>query len=139
MLSGQKPFEGDSHVTIAAKLLSHDPKPVIEIVSSVPPDLSKIISRCLRKDLGRRYQHIDDVKVALEDVQEESGSAPQALVTRTAFRWRQASLLLVPVVRKNFVRPRRRILDSPRGSSIHLANEPMVQTMTRVAELNPRS
>ena len=42
-------------------------------------------SRCLRKDPQRRYQHIDDVKVALEDVKEESesGVTAPASVVRT--------------------------------------------------------
>jgi serine/threonine protein kinase len=65
MLTGAQPFAGDSHLSIATKLLGHNPKPVNELVPSLPPDLSKIISRCLRKDPARRYQHMDDLKVAL--------------------------------------------------------------------------
>ena len=33
-----------------------------------------MILRCLRKDPQRRFQHIDDVKVALQDIKEESDS-----------------------------------------------------------------
>ncbi|MCP5117497.1 MAG: hypothetical protein GY953_42285, partial [bacterium] len=37
-------------------------------------DLEKIVSRCLRKDLRRRFQHMDDIKIALEELKEESDS-----------------------------------------------------------------
>ena len=40
----------------------------------MPRDLERIIARCLRKDLTRRFQHIGDVKVALEELKEESDS-----------------------------------------------------------------
>lgn len=33
--------------------------------------MERIISRCLRKDPARRFQHMDDVKVALQEVREE--------------------------------------------------------------------
>ena len=33
-----------------------------------------MIARCLRKDAGRRFQHMADVKVALEELKEESES-----------------------------------------------------------------
>jgi len=45
-----------------------------EIASDAPRDLEKIIARCLRKDLSRRFQHMDDVKVALEELKEDSES-----------------------------------------------------------------
>jgi hypothetical protein len=43
----------------------------------LPPELEKPILRCLRKDPARRYQTMADLKVALEDLQEET-SAPQS-------------------------------------------------------------
>jgi len=51
----------------------------------VPPGLEKLILRCLRKEPERRFQHIDDVKVALQEVKEESesGSGPPVPTART--------------------------------------------------------
>ena len=37
-------------------------------------DLEKVILRCLRKDPARRFQHIDDVNVALHEIKEDSES-----------------------------------------------------------------
>jgi hypothetical protein len=42
--------------------------------ADTPGDLEEIIARCLRKDLNRRFQHMDDVRVALEELKEESES-----------------------------------------------------------------
>ena len=70
MLTGQRAFAGDADRSAAARILSDDPKPVNELARSVPSELAKIVSHCLRKDPARRYQYIADVKVALEDVRD---------------------------------------------------------------------
>ncbi len=99
MLTGQRAFAGDSRRSAAAQILSDDPTPVNELVRSMPADLAKVVSHCLRKDPARRYQYIADVKVALEDVREESRSRPQAQTTHTGSRWRWAwMMLLIPAV-----------------------------------------
>jgi eukaryotic-like serine/threonine-protein kinase len=45
-----------------------------EIVPNLPAEMEKIILRCLRKDPDRRTRHMDDVKLAIEDLKEESES-----------------------------------------------------------------
>jgi serine/threonine protein kinase len=86
MLTGQRAFAGTSTRSAAAQILSDDPTPVNGLVRSVPADLAKVVSHCFRKDPARRYQYIADVKVALEDVREESRSRPQAQTSRTGSR-----------------------------------------------------
>ena len=49
-----------------------DPAPMSEAVPGMPPDLERVITRCLRKDLARRSQHMSDVKLALEELLDES-------------------------------------------------------------------
>jgi Tol biopolymer transport system component len=99
MLTGQRAFAGNATRSAAAQILADEPTPVNELLRSVPADLAKVVSHCLRKDPARRYQYIADVKVALEDVREESRSRPQAQTTDTGSRWQWAWLmLLVPVV-----------------------------------------
>ena len=78
MVSGQKAFEGDSKLSTLAAILNQEPKPISQLVADVPPDLEKIINRCLRKDPGRRFQHMGDVKVELEELKEDSGSSTLA-------------------------------------------------------------
>ena len=42
--------------------------------ASVPRELERVITRCLRKEPSRRFQHADDLKVALEELKEDSDS-----------------------------------------------------------------
>ncbi|MCP5114606.1 MAG: hypothetical protein GY953_27575, partial [bacterium] len=60
-------------------------------------DLSRLISRCLRKEVNRRTQHIGDVKLALEDLKEESESGQLATAStqarRTTPRWLAPALV----------------------------------------------
>ncbi|HUK74027.1 MAG TPA: hypothetical protein VLV47_00970, partial [Candidatus Bathyarchaeia archaeon] len=68
----------DSKLSTLSAILKDDPKPVSSIAPDVPGDLEKIIARCLRKDPERRFQHMDDLKVALLDLKEESDSGKLA-------------------------------------------------------------
>jgi WD40-like Beta Propeller Repeat len=44
------------------------------VVADLPQAVDRPVSRCLRKELNRRAQHASDVKVALEELQEDSTS-----------------------------------------------------------------
>ena len=74
MVTGQRAFQGDSKMSTLAAVLNQEPKPASEISRALPHDLEKIITRCLRKDPSRRFQHMADLKVALEELKEESDS-----------------------------------------------------------------
>ncbi|MGA2327219.1 MAG: protein kinase, partial [Bryobacteraceae bacterium] len=68
MVSGRRPFERDSNLSTLAAILNEEPKPVRELAPHLPLELEQILARCLRKDPARRFQHIDDVRVELEDL-----------------------------------------------------------------------
>jgi len=85
MSTGRRPFAADSPLKLLARIVSDDPQPPGEIVP-LPLDLEKIILRCLRKDPGRRFQTMADLKVALEDVEMDT-SAQRSVAT-----WRRVSL-----------------------------------------------
>ena len=74
MVTGQRAFRGETKLSILSAILHKEPPTVTEIAGDVPRDLEKIIMRCLRKDPDRRIQHMVDVKLALEDLKEESDS-----------------------------------------------------------------
>ena len=116
MLTGQKAFDGESSASIVAKILHEDPRPVNHLVPSVPTDLVKIVSRCSRKDPARRYQHMGDVKVALEDVQEESLSGPQPHMPRahSQRRWTWLFALLLVLLGGFLAWPHLRQSDEPK-------------------------
>jgi Tol biopolymer transport system component len=75
MVTGRRAFEGGSSFSTLSAILHQQPKAVTEIEPGTPSELERIISRCLRKDRDRRIQHMDDVKLSLEDLQEELLSA----------------------------------------------------------------
>src|SRR5262245_16755918 len=78
MITGQKAFQGDSKLSTLAAIVKQEPKAVSRLVPDVPPDLEKIINRCLRKDPGRRFHHMEDLKVELEELKEHSDSGKLA-------------------------------------------------------------
>ena len=73
MITGQRAFPGKSKMSILSAVLTQEPAPIAEH-AQVPRDLEKIVARCLRKDPDRRFQHIADVRVALEELKAERES-----------------------------------------------------------------
>src|SRR6185503_17075335 len=74
MVTGVRAFAGTSTADTLSAVLRTQPKAPTAMVAGVPTDLEKAILRCLRKDPERRFQHIDDVKVALQEIKEDSES-----------------------------------------------------------------
>lgn len=74
MATGRRPFHGDSAVTVMYKISHEDPQRPSDIVP-VAAELEALILRCLRRDPARRFQTMDDLKSALEDLQIESSSS----------------------------------------------------------------
>ena len=70
MLTGKRAFLRDSMAATLAAILKEEPKPAGGLIRGVPPELERILTRCLRKEPERRFQHMDDLQVALEEVRE---------------------------------------------------------------------
>ncbi|MCP5119229.1 MAG: protein kinase, partial [bacterium] len=81
MVTGRRAFLGDSNMSTLAAILKEQPKAVREAAEGIPSELERVINRCLRKDPSRRFMHIGDVKLALEDLKEESDSGKLAPAT----------------------------------------------------------
>ena len=76
MLTGRRAFQGDSAAAILTAILRDEPAPVSQLASHVPPELDRIVKRCLRKDPRRRWQQAPDLRVALEEIRDEVQSGP---------------------------------------------------------------
>ncbi len=89
MVAGQSAFQKDSKAATLAALLREDPKPLHEVVEGIPRELERIVGLCLRKDPGRRFQHMDDLKVELQALLDdlESGSPVVADLPREVRRF----------------------------------------------------
>src|SRR5262249_1834285 len=55
MLTGRRPFEGDSPWQVMDAVLNDEPRPARRLRPEVPCDLDVICLKCLQKDPGRRY------------------------------------------------------------------------------------
>jgi eukaryotic-like serine/threonine-protein kinase len=97
MVSGRRPFDTPSKDAIGtlAAILHTEPPPLPD---HVPQDLRKLIARCLKKDPERRPQSMKDVRIALEELREDSESerlVPPSRATRHG-PWRAvASVVLL--------------------------------------------
>ena len=89
MVTGTRAFQGESKIATLSAVLHHEPAPISEIAGElVPAELNTLIARCLRKDPRRRIQHLDDVKLALEELKQDSTPRKQSQhpIARTGTR-----------------------------------------------------
>ncbi len=93
MVTGRRAFSGNSTAETLSALLREQPKAPSEVVAGVPKELDRVIQRCLRKERDRRFQHMVDVKVELNEITDESSSGPAAApARRRPRRWLAATL-----------------------------------------------
>jgi serine/threonine-protein kinase len=78
MVTGHRAFAGHTRAETLAAILREPPKPPRDLAPDLPRDLERIILRCLRREPERRFQHMADVKVDLQEVKEESDSLATA-------------------------------------------------------------
>src|SRR5215469_670227 len=123
MATGQLPFRGDSTAAIFDSILNRAPAPPVQLNPNVPPELERIINKCLEKDRNLRYHHAADIRT---DLQRLKRSRESALAEREAtwerprwrFRVQLASVLVVLILvgvgwRFNWFRP------APHSKPIH--------------------
>ena len=65
MVSGTRPFHGQSGFEFMTAIMSQAPRP---LPSQVPAELGAVINQCLAKDPAKRYQSAGDLRAALEAV-----------------------------------------------------------------------
>ena len=70
MLAGKLPFQGETSLETIGAILHKEPEPLDNY--AVPPEIAKIVSKCLRKDRDERYQTIKEVLKDLEDAKGDS-------------------------------------------------------------------
>ncbi|MEW5900523.1 MAG: protein kinase [Acidobacteriota bacterium] len=104
MVTGRVPFEGDSPLAVAMKHKAEEPENPKKLNPQIPADLSRLIMRCLEKDIRKRYQIADELLLDLEKLGESLPSleAPRPpKKTRISKAWASRSRVrrfLIPAV-----------------------------------------
>ena len=73
MLTGHRPFQGNSTTTVCFKLVNHEPLPVSAFESKFPLELDSIVSRAIAKDPVQRYQSGMAMASDIQKLRERSG------------------------------------------------------------------
>ena len=77
-LTGKRAFQAETRMKTMAAVMTQEPTQLSEIAPAVPRELERIVTRCLRKDLARRSQSMAEIKLALEELKNESESGVTA-------------------------------------------------------------
>jgi serine/threonine-protein kinase len=74
MATGEMPFAAKTHVSTLAKILETQPEPPHIKNTDIPPELERIITKCLQKDAADRYQDTRDLVVDLRNLRRQYDS-----------------------------------------------------------------
>lgn len=75
LLTGYRPFQGNSALTISFKVVNRNPLPATAFDSGFPPELDSIISRAMAKDPAQRYQTGKEMAADVRALRETVGQA----------------------------------------------------------------
>lgn len=80
LASGSHPFQGASHASTISNIMTAEPAPLLQRNPLSPPELDRIVRKCLRKRRQERYQSTRDLAVDLRTLKRESGEQPSSTV-----------------------------------------------------------
>jgi eukaryotic-like serine/threonine-protein kinase len=94
MVTGKRPFEGASQVSVMSAILSSEPPPLSAVRPGTAPGLDRLVRRCLAKDPDARWQSASDLADELRWLAGGSGSLLEvAVVRRSTARTRRVRAL----------------------------------------------
>jgi serine/threonine-protein kinase len=90
MVTGDRPFQGDTSPALMSSILKDVPRAVVEIRNDLPRHLGRILNRCLEKDPARRYSSAADLAYELESFRKEHESDASSRVEQAPIAVEQA-------------------------------------------------
>jgi serine/threonine protein kinase len=78
MTTGERPFRGDTSLSVLSSILRDTPRPVTELNPGLPRDAWRIVRHCLAKDPEWRYQTAKDLRNDLDDLAQSLSSGELA-------------------------------------------------------------
>jgi serine/threonine protein kinase len=70
VLTGYRPFQGNSAMTVSFKVVNRDPVPATVLDTELPPGIDYIIGRAMAKDPAQRYQRGMEMALDVQDLRE---------------------------------------------------------------------
>ena len=99
MITGQRPFSGDTQAAVLASLLKDQPAPMNQRQPATPRALERVVRKCLEKKADDRWHSARDLKPTLELIDLEapgmstsSASVPIPIQPASRRRWLWPSL-----------------------------------------------
>jgi len=71
MLSGQRPFTGETPNDVIANILKTDAPIISTLIPNSSPELDRILIKTLKKDRNERYQNVKDLALDLKNLKKE--------------------------------------------------------------------
>jgi len=102
LLTGQRPFQGDSLVTLALKIAKEDPPPMEKLRPGLPASLRRVVDRCLAKAPDRRFatgrELADALSRVLVSIDEAARGENKPRIVPLRVKWAATMALVVAVV-----------------------------------------
>src|ERR1039457_7027603 len=86
MVTGARPFEGKSQISVASAILEKEPEPISAVQPLTPPAFEHIVTACLAKNPDDRFQTAHDVALQLKWIVPSGTPAPSSTETRGSHR-----------------------------------------------------
>lgn len=92
-VAGTRAFAGPSAIETLHRIANVDPASVVSALTAAPPELRRIVGKCLAKDPDDRYQSMKDAAIDLRGLlrQLESGAVVSGLTARRSSGSRRAA------------------------------------------------
>lgn len=74
--TGARPFSGASTIDTLHRIIHEQPQPITAIAPTSPPELNRIVRKCLAKSPDERYQSMRDIALDLRELRRELESGP---------------------------------------------------------------
>jgi eukaryotic-like serine/threonine-protein kinase len=72
MATGKKAFEGKSQASVIGAILKDDPPPISSLQPMTPPQLDRVVKKCLAKEPEKRWQAASDICDELKWIADEA-------------------------------------------------------------------